>query len=67
MIDQHFAMAFFHKTEWTELAIMHEINRVLEENTIAYFTIGKHVREFSRGPKDKHSYIVRYFEGGFHF
>jgi hypothetical protein len=29
MIDLQSAAAFFHKAEWNELAITHEINRVL--------------------------------------
>jgi hypothetical protein len=65
MIDLHSVVAFFHKAEWTELAITHEINCMLEKNTIAYSTAGKYVREFICGPKDKDSFIVRQFEGDF--
>jgi hypothetical protein len=32
MIDLHSVFAFFHKAKWTELAITHEINRMLGEN-----------------------------------
>jgi hypothetical protein len=45
----------------------HEINRVLGENTIVYSTVGKYVREFICGPKDKDSFIIRQFEGNFTF
>jgi hypothetical protein len=62
MIDLHSVVAFFHKAEWTELAITHEINRVLGENTIAHSTVGKYVREFICGQKDKDSFIVGQFE-----
>jgi hypothetical protein len=65
VIDLHSVVAFFHKAEWTELAITHEINRVLGENTIAFYTVGKYVREFICGPEDKDSFIVRQFEGDF--
>jgi hypothetical protein len=44
---------------------MHEINRVPGENTIAYSTVGEYVREIICGLKDKDSFIVRQFEGGF--
>jgi hypothetical protein len=44
------------------IAITHEINRVLGENTIAYSTSGKYVREFICGSKNKDSFIVRQFE-----
>jgi hypothetical protein len=53
MIDLHSVVAFFQKAEWTELAITHEINRMLGKNIIAYSTVGKYVREFICGPKDK--------------
>jgi hypothetical protein len=43
MIDLHSVVAFFHKAEWTELAITHEINRVLGENITAYSTVEKYV------------------------
>jgi hypothetical protein len=36
----HSVVAFLHKTEWTELVIAHEINRVLGENTIADSAVG---------------------------
>jgi hypothetical protein len=39
MTELHSFIVFFHKAEWTELAIMHEINRVLEENAIAYSAV----------------------------
>jgi hypothetical protein len=53
MIDFHSVAAFFHEAEWTELAITHEINRVLGENTIAYSTVGKYVRDSSADQKMK--------------
>jgi DNA-binding transcriptional ArsR family regulator len=64
-IDRHSVVAFFQKAEWTELVIMHEINRVLGENTITYSTASKYGREFICGPKDKDSFIVQKFEGDF--
>jgi hypothetical protein len=65
MINPHSVVAFFHKAEWTKLAITHEINRMLGENTITYSTVGKYVREFICRPKDKDSVIIRQFEGDF--
>jgi AraC-like DNA-binding protein len=65
MINLHSVIAFFHNAEWTELAITHEINRVLGENRIADSTVGKSVREFVCGPKDNDSFTVRQFEGDF--
>jgi hypothetical protein len=59
MIDLHSVVAFFHKAEWTELATRHEVNRLLGEKTIACFAVGRYVREFICGPKDKGSFIVR--------
>jgi hypothetical protein len=67
MINLHSVVAFFHQAEWTELAITHEISRVLGENTIAYSTVGKYVQEFICGLKNKDSFIVRQFEGDFTF
>jgi hypothetical protein len=61
VIDLHSVV--LHQVEWTELAITHEINRVLRGNTIAQSTVGKYVREFICGPKEKDSFIVRQFEG----
>jgi hypothetical protein len=65
MIDLHSVPGFSRKTEWTELAITQEINRVLGQNMIAYSTIGKYAREFICGWKEKNSSIVRQFEGDF--
>jgi hypothetical protein len=65
MIDLHSIIAFFHKAEWTELAITHEINRVLGENTIIDSLVGKYVREFICGPNDKDSFIVPQIVGDF--
>jgi hypothetical protein len=65
MIDLHSVVAFFHKAEWTELVVTHEIRRVLGKNTIACSTVGKYVREFICGSKDKDSFIVRPFKGNF--
>jgi hypothetical protein len=53
MIDLHSVVAFFQKAEWTEHAITPEINHMLGKKTIAYLTVGKYVREFICGPKDK--------------
>jgi hypothetical protein len=44
--DLHSVVAFFHGVKWSGLAITHEINRVPEENTISYSTVGKCVRMF---------------------
>jgi hypothetical protein len=65
MIDQHSVVAFFYKTERTKLAVTHEINHVLGGNTLTYSTVGKDVRGFICGPKDKTSFIVRLFKGDF--
>jgi hypothetical protein len=44
MTDLHSVVVSFRKPSWTELAITHEINRVLGSNTISYPTVGKYVR-----------------------
>jgi hypothetical protein len=44
MIDLNSVLAFFHKAKWTELAITHDINRALGENTINSSTVRKCVR-----------------------
>jgi transposase len=58
MIDLHSVVAFFHKANWTELAITHEINRVLGENTISYSTVGKYVRKFVLAAKEADTPIL---------
>jgi predicted metal-dependent RNase len=63
MIDLSSVVVFFHKAEWTELTVTHEINRVLRENRIAYSTVGKYVREFICESKEKYCFIIRQFEG----
>jgi hypothetical protein len=65
MIDLHSVVAFFHKAKWTERAIKHEINRVLGENTISCWTLGKYVRLFVLSTKETDTPIVPESEGDF--
>jgi hypothetical protein len=52
MIDLHSVVAFFHKAEWTELAITHEINPVLGEGAASYSTVRKYVRMLGLSRKE---------------
>jgi hypothetical protein len=65
MIELHSLVAFFDKAKWTELAIAHEINRVLGENTINYSTVGKYARTFVLSMKETDTNIVPGSEGYF--
>jgi hypothetical protein len=65
MIDLHSIVAFFHKVKWTELAITHEINLVLGENTISYSTVGNYVRIFILSTKETHTLIIPESKGDF--
>jgi hypothetical protein len=51
MIDLHSVVAFLHKANLPELAITHEINHVLVENTMRYSAVVKYIRAFTCGPK----------------
>lgn len=63
MIDLHSVVAFFHMAKWTELAIMHEINRALGENTISDSTIGQYGRMLVCASKKLDTPIVPQSEG----
>jgi hypothetical protein len=65
MIDPHSVVAFFHKAKWTEHAIIHEINRVLGQNTISYSTLGKYIRMFVISTKETVTPIVPESEDDF--
>jgi hypothetical protein len=53
--------------KWTELAITHEINRVLGKNTVSYSTVGKYVRMFVLSTKETDTRIVPESEGDLSF
>jgi hypothetical protein len=65
MINLHSVVAFVHKAKWAELAITHEISRVLRENTISYSTVGKYVRTFVLSSKETDTPVVPELEGDF--
>jgi hypothetical protein len=58
MIDLHSVVVFFHKAKGTELAITHEINRVLRENTISNSTVRKYARMLVFSTKEADIRIV---------
>jgi hypothetical protein len=65
MIDVHSIIAFFHKAKWLELAITHEMNRVLGGNTISYSAVGKDVRMFILSTKETNIAFVPESAGDF--
>jgi hypothetical protein len=65
MIDLHFVTIFIHKAKWTEIAITHEINCVLEQNIIGYSTVEKYVRMLVLSTRETDSPIVSESEGHF--
>jgi hypothetical protein len=65
MIDLHSFVAFFHKVKWAELAITHEISRVLGKNIISCSTVGKYVRAFVLSTKETNTAIVLESETSF--
>jgi hypothetical protein len=58
-------IAFFHKAKWTELAITHEINRLLGENTVSHSAVARYVRMFVLSTKETDTSIVPESEGDF--
>jgi hypothetical protein len=67
MIDLNSVVAFFHKAKWSELALRHEINCVLGENTINYSAAGKDDRVFVCASRRPDSLIVEPLESDFSF
>jgi hypothetical protein len=65
MKDLHSVVAFFHRAKWSELAVGHEINHALEENTISYSTAGKYVRMFVISMKETDTPSIPELEGDF--
>jgi hypothetical protein len=65
MIDLHSVIAFSHIGKCTELAMTHEIDRVLEENIINYSTVGTYVRMFVLSTKESDIPIILELEGDF--
>jgi hypothetical protein len=65
MIDLRSFVACFHKVKWTELAITHEISRVLGKNIISCSTVGKYVRAFVLSTKETNTAIVLELETDF--
>jgi hypothetical protein len=65
MIDLHSVIAFSHIAKCTELAMTHEIGRVLGENTISVSTVGTYVRMFVLSTKESDIPIILESEGDF--
>jgi hypothetical protein len=65
--DSPASVAFFYKPKWTELAIAHEINRLLGENNVSRSTLGKYVRMFVLSMKETDAPVVPESDDDFSF